>query len=65
MVTFPPDHVTPADCGRSGSPSHWHRAGCYEMINIWFLERLHVLGIAALVLAFIQVSSEQIRTLPA
>ena len=26
------------------------------MINIWFLERLHVLGIAALVLAFIQVS---------
>ena len=25
------------------------------MINLWFLERLHVLGIAALVLAFLQV----------
>ena len=46
------------ECGRSGRPAEWYPDGCYAMIRHWLLERLHMLGLAALGAVFVQVRGE-------
>nr|CAD7395982.1 unnamed protein product [Timema poppensis] len=45
------------DCGRSHNPDMWYTKGCAEQVQMWFVERLHIVGIVGLVVAFIQVQS--------
>jgi tetraspanin-9 len=35
----------------------WYPTGCAEQVQMWFVERLHIVGVVGLVVAFIQVSS--------
>jgi tetraspanin-9 len=35
----------------------WYATGCAEQVQMWFVERLHIVGIVGLVVAFIQVSN--------
>lgn len=42
-------------CGRTGKPEQWYDRGCSELVHMWFYERLHIIGILGLVVAFIQV----------
>ncbi|XP_037072535.1 tetraspanin-4-like [Pollicipes pollicipes] len=48
-------HVDSTECIQNPHPSNWRSTGCFEMIYIWFLERLHVLGLTALAVAFVQL----------
>nr|CAD7261299.1 unnamed protein product [Timema shepardi] len=43
------------DCGRSHNPDMWYTKGCAEQVQMWFVERLHIVGIVGLVVAFIQL----------
>lgn len=42
-------------CGQSMQPDLWYSKGCSDQIHRWFLERLHIIGIVGLVVAFIQL----------
>lgn len=44
-------------CGYEGNQDMWYPTGCAEQVQMWFVERLHIVGIVGLVVAFIQVSS--------
>lgn len=46
-----------ADCGLEGNQDMWYRSGCVEQVQMWFVERLHIVGIVGLVVAFIQVKT--------
>ncbi|KAJ8873552.1 hypothetical protein PR048_024370 [Dryococelus australis] len=43
------------DCGRSRDPDMWYPKGCAEQVQMWFVERMHIVGVVGLVVAFIQV----------
>ncbi|XP_063231945.1 tetraspanin-9 [Bacillus rossius redtenbacheri] len=43
------------DCGRSRDPDMWFAKGCAEQVQMWFVERLHIVGVVGLVVAFIQL----------
>ncbi|XP_046394370.1 tetraspanin-9 [Ischnura elegans] len=43
------------DCGQSGNPDEWYSKGCAEQVQMWFVQRLHVVGTVGLVVAFIQL----------
>lgn len=43
-----------AECGKLGEISMWFPTGCYHQIQKWFEERLHFVGIAGFVVAFLQ-----------
>ncbi|KAJ1531867.1 hypothetical protein ONE63_000516 [Megalurothrips usitatus] len=45
----------PGYCGRTGSADMWYPKGCSEQVQMWFLDRLHIVGIVGLVVAFIQL----------
>lgn len=47
--------ITIAECGKLGEISMWFPTGCYHQIQKWFEERLHFVGIAGFVVAFLQV----------
>lgn len=42
-------------CGKSGNPDEWYSKGCAEQVQMWFVQRLHVVGSVGLVVAFIQL----------
>lgn len=44
-----------AECGRSGDADNWYQKGCAEQVQMWFVERLHLVGVIGLVVAFLQV----------
>jgi hypothetical protein len=46
-----------AACGYEGNQDMWYTTGCAEQVQMWFVERLHIVGIVGLIVAFIQVSS--------
>lgn len=50
-----PDYANNTDCGHSGSADMWYPKGCSEQVQMWFLDRLHIVGIVGLVVAFIQL----------
>ena len=43
-------------CGRSNDPEQWFPNGCMGQLELYFLRRLHVVGIIGLVVAFLQVT---------
>lgn len=48
--------ITPVKgCGQTYTTSWWHRRGCVEQVQLWFAERLHIIGIIGLIVAFIQL----------
>lgn len=51
---FPAEFST--ECGRKGSEVIY-KTGCYEIIYKWFKERLLVIGLVGLTVAFVQVST--------
>ena len=46
-----------ADCGLEGNQDMWYPSGCVEQVQMWFVERLHIVGVVGLVVAFIQVKT--------
>lgn len=42
-------------CGQTGNSELWFNRGCSDQVHMWFVDRLHVVGILGLVVAFIQV----------
>lgn len=42
-------------CGEAGNPDLWYAKGCSDQIHMWFVQRLHIIGIVGLIVAFIQV----------
>ncbi|XP_017775922.1 PREDICTED: tetraspanin-9 [Nicrophorus vespilloides] len=42
-------------CGQSGNQDLWYAKGCSDQIHMWFMQRLHIIGIVGLVVAFIQL----------
>jgi len=45
------------DCGLEGNQDMWYPTGCVEQVQMWFVERLHIVGVVGLVVAFIQVNT--------
>lgn len=43
------------DCGRSHNPAQWWDRGCADVLYVWLVRRLCVVGTVALVIAFLQV----------
>lgn len=41
-------------CGQTNS-TYWYPSGCANQIHMWFVHRLHIVGVVGLVVAFIQV----------
>lgn len=50
-----PQYINDTDCGMSGNQDKWYHTGCSGQIQMWFVERLHIVGVVGLVLAFIQL----------
>ena len=44
-----------AGCGLEGNQDMWYPSGCVDQVQMWFVERLHIVGVVGLVVAFIQV----------
>lgn len=44
-----------SDCGRSQDPGQWWDRGCADVLQVWIVRRLCVVGTVALVIAFLQV----------
>lgn len=42
-------------CGQTKNPDFWFSRGCSEQIHMWFVQRLHIVGVVGLVVAFVQV----------
>lgn len=47
--------TTVLNCGRSGDADLWYGNGCSEQVLMWFIQRLHIVGVVGLAVAFIQV----------
>lgn len=47
--------VNITDCGRNGTADIWYDKGCAEQVQMWFVERLHLVGVIGLVVAFFQL----------
>uniref|UniRef100_A0A6B2EJA5 Tetraspanin n=1 Tax=Phlebotomus kandelakii TaxID=1109342 RepID=A0A6B2EJA5_9DIPT len=43
------------NCARSKDPSLWWDKGCAQTLQMWFIQRLHVVGTVGLVIAFLQL----------
>jgi tetraspanin-9 len=43
------------DCRKKGDPKYWWHNGCAESLRLWFIQRLHVVGIVGIVIAFLQL----------
>lgn len=43
------------DCGKTENPALWFDKGCAHSLQIWFAQRLHVVGSIGLVIAFLQL----------
>lgn len=43
------------NCGKMGDADLWYQNGCSEQVLMWFIQRLHVVGVVGLAVAFIQV----------
>lgn len=48
-------HLAIDHCGQSGNSELWFGRGCSDQVHMWFVQRLHFIGIACLVVAFIQL----------
>ncbi|KAK8750319.1 hypothetical protein OTU49_014777, partial [Cherax quadricarinatus] len=48
-------YMNSPDCGKTGERDHWYNAGCFMQVKMWFIERLHIVGIIGLVFAFVQL----------
>ena len=44
-----------SDCGQFKEVSMWFPSGCYQKVQSWFTERLHLVGVFGFVVFFIQV----------
>lgn len=42
-------------CGKLKEPALWFTIGCFDQIHMLFVQRLHIVGIVGLIVAFIQV----------
>lgn len=49
------DGSSSSDCGRSHNPGMWWDHGCADVLHVWIMRRLCVVGTVALVIAFLQV----------
>ncbi|XP_037920122.1 tetraspanin-9 isoform X1 [Hermetia illucens] len=43
------------DCGKSENPALWFDIGCAHALQMWFVQRLHVIGAIGIVIAFLQL----------
>lgn len=43
------------NCGQSHDPEMWFSGGCSGQVHMWFVQRLHIVGVVGLAVAFIQV----------
>lgn len=50
-----PEFANNTGCGYEGNQDMWYPTGCAEQVQMWFVERLHIVGIVGLVVAFIQL----------
>lgn len=50
-------------CGQSHNPNLWYERGCSDQVHMWFVERLHIIGVIGLAVAFIQVKLNTIIVL--
>lgn len=50
-----PKFINNTDCGHMEDPDMWFSKGCAEQVQMWFVQRLHIVGIIGLVVAFIQL----------
>lgn len=46
-----------SDCGRSQNPALWWDRSCADVLHVWIVRRLCIVGTVALVIAFLQVWS--------
>lgn len=49
-------------CGKTGNPDLWFQGGCSSQVHMWFVQRLHIVGVVGLGVAFIQVNKIIMRT---
>lgn len=42
-------------CGHSENPEDWYPKGCSDQVHMWFVQRLHIVGVVGLVVAFVQL----------
>lgn len=49
------DDLAGGDCRKSGDPSLLWDKSCGQILQMWFIQRLHVVGIVGLVIAFLQL----------
>lgn len=47
--------TTVLNCGKIGDADLWYSNGCSEQVLMWFIQRLHIVGVVGLAVAFIQV----------
>ncbi|KAK3876595.1 hypothetical protein Pcinc_018633 [Petrolisthes cinctipes] len=50
-----PKYADNPECGHSSEPDQWYSSGCYRSVKMWFIEKLHVVGIIGLIFAFVQL----------
>ncbi|CAM1319411.1 TSPAN9 (predicted) [Pycnogonum litorale] len=50
-----PDYRDRPLCGHSSNLHHFQDKGCYDMIHLWIMERLYIVGVVCMVLAFFQL----------
>ncbi|RZF45361.1 hypothetical protein LSTR_LSTR002804 [Laodelphax striatellus] len=50
-----PEYQNLTYCGQANNPDFWYSKGCAEQVQMWFVERLHIVGIVGLVVCFIQL----------
>ncbi|XP_049826004.1 tetraspanin-9 isoform X2 [Aethina tumida] len=43
------------DCGKSQSSANYYPDGCYRQINVWFMQRLYIIGFVCIGVAFLQL----------
>lgn len=51
------------NCGKTGEADLWYSNGCSEQVLMWFIQRLHIVGVVGLAVAFIQVIKEPMSAL--
>lgn len=42
-------------CGHTENREDWYPKGCSDQVHMWFVQRLHIVGVVGLIVAFVQV----------
>ncbi|XP_068247257.1 tetraspanin-9-like isoform X1 [Palaemon carinicauda] len=50
-----PKYVHNPDCGKTDDKDKYYQSGCFVQVKMWFIERLHLVGVIGLIFAFVQL----------